>query len=110
MVYIIPLEWKCTFKMRFQKFGHHLWSHCLCTLQTRCHCDTANKKDSTQHDHKLYLKNKKIILLLHTATNYLWLYLVYTNTYYQNIMTHSQNEWRPLALFMSSVHRAICLS
>jgi uncharacterized protein YeeX (DUF496 family) len=65
--------------MRFHKFGHHLWSH-ICTLQMRCQCDTANRKDSTQHDQKVYLKkNKKRILLLRIATNYLWLYLVYTN-------------------------------
>ena len=47
-------EWKYTFKMTFQKFGHHLWSRWFCTLQMWCHFDTANEKNSTQHDQKVY--------------------------------------------------------
>jgi hypothetical protein len=40
------------YRMRSQKFGHHLLSRWFCTLQTRCHSDTANEQDSTQHYQK----------------------------------------------------------
>ena len=50
MVYKIPFA--C--RMRFQKFGRHLLSRWFRTLQPRCHFDTDNEKDSTQHYQKVY--------------------------------------------------------